>query len=181
MVSTETDDLTLFVEELHAAGQKALRSNSATDYSALESALNRFDSELRERRQLCDRDRIQPAMRALESGAPLDESARSAIREFIVGDALAYLEAENNLSDWQAELTRLLDLMLERANRGAATQMRALAGPLRDAVRLLPTMRAYFEDRERMAQFDRAMAKLDGPNRALLLSVLREKLSSATR
>ncbi|MFO0973128.1 MAG: hypothetical protein U1A27_06800 [Phycisphaerae bacterium] len=181
MSNSLQDQLTLSAEGLHAAGQAALRARSAEAFGALEQAAGRFDGAVREAHQAATRNAVQGAMRALSAGAPLSDADRNAVRDVIVGDAAAYLQHQDHVNEWLAELTRLLDEILERCGSSDAATDRALRGATRESVRLIAQLRAYFDDQHRLEQFDQATARLDAPNRELLLSVLREKLSSPSR
>jgi hypothetical protein len=61
------------------------------------------------------------------------------------------------------------------------TTMSQLRGISKDAVRLMPSLRAYMEEKDRLDRFNRAMANLDEPNRQILTQVVSEMLSSPKR
>ena len=93
--------------------------------------------------------------RNLQSGRELTPEETAAIRALIVGDAEHYLALENNFDDWAAELERITSQIAQTAESADEQNLANLRGMLKDATRLVPTMRAYAEEKRRVEHFDR--------------------------
>jgi hypothetical protein len=124
---------------------------------------------------------VDEAIKSLSAGRALSPNAQAAVRAIIVGDAESYLEMENNFKDWIAELQRLEGEMHRLAQSPSPQTVAQLRGVAKDAVRLLPNIRSYAEEKDRLDRFNAALANLDEANRELLVQLLREKLESPTR
>ena len=74
-----------------------------------------------------------------------------------------------------------MDDLVRRADtvdRGTISDMR---GVLKDAVRLVPDIRNYLEEKERVAKFEGALNTLDDQSRKMLVKLMTEQLTSAKR
>ena len=56
-----------------------------------------------------------------------------------------------------------------------------LRGVLIDAIRLVPDIRNYLEERQRVEKLDRALESLDDASREMLTRLMKEQLRSAKR
>lgn len=174
-------DLTQMVHEFQTFLQSALADKTADSFESLEQRANRFDSFIREMQQVRHANEARAAIRRLEGRDALTDVDRDTIRDLVVGDAAAYLKQENNLKDWLAELQRLGQRVQELSSRADDESVRELRGVVKDAVRLLPNIRSYMEEKQRLDRFNAAIANLDADNRRLLADLLREMMSSTTR
>lgn len=180
-MAQDANSLTQAVEDLKVLTNSALSGGTAEKYETLEQHVNRLDSALREIEQAQLRGQVEQAIRALSSGQALSPEQQDAVRAIIVGDAESYLKMENNCKEWQAELKRLQGEMERLARSPNADAVQELRGVVKDAVRLLPNIRSHAEEKDRLNRFNAAFANLDEGNRGLLVTLLREKLSSTTR
>ncbi len=169
------------VEDLKTLMKSAISAGTPEGYETFEQHINRFESALRELEQAQSKGDVEKAVKSLSSGRALSPEEQAVVREMIVGDAESYLRMENNFKDWQAELQRLQGEMTRLARSSNPDAVRELRGVVKDAVRLMPNIRSYAEEKRRIEQFDTAFAHLDDGNRELLVQLLREKLSSPTR
>lgn len=169
------------VDGLKTLMGSALRSPTVDAFVTLEQQLSRFDSELRELHQEMLGDRARTALANLRNSKPLTEQDQQTLRELVVGDADSYLKMENNLQDWLNEVNRLQEEMERLAGSADERALHQLRGVVRDATRLVPTIRSYMEERDRVERFTRAMINLDDANRTLLIQVVAEMMSSRTR
>ena len=103
------------------------------------------------------------------------------IRTFLVADAESYLEHENNYGDWKRELTRLMDDLARRSNMVDRNTIGDMRGVLKDAIRLVPDIRNYLEERERVEKFDNALKTLDEASCDMLARLMKEQLRSQNR
>lgn len=166
---------------LSKTAANALNDGSPEAYETLEQCANHFASMLREVQQTDLKPKVKAAIRNLQSGRELTPEETAAIRALIVGDAEHYLALENNFDDWAAELERITSEIAKTAESADEQNLANLRGMLKDATRLVPTMRAYAEEKRRVEHFDRAIHALDSANRDVLLQVLREMLDSPNR
>lgn len=181
MIATEVNELSQVVEGLEALMREAVSQSSAEGFATLEQQVARFDSTLRELQQVHLRNHTKAVIARLRKREPVSAEDEAVIRAMIVGDAEYYLKHENNLQDWLAELKRLTGEM-QRLSRGVSDRtLGDLRGVVKDAVRLIPNIRAYMEEKARLDQFNDALRRLDNGNRALLIDLLREQLDSPTR
>lgn len=180
-MAQDAGSFTQAVEDLKVLTKSALSGGTAEKYETLEQHINRLDSALREFEQSQLKGDVDKAIRALAAGRPLSREEQAAVRAIIVGDAEAYLKMENNFKEWQTELKRLEGEMERLARSPNLDAVQELRGVVKDAVRLLPIIRSYAEEKDRLDRFNTAFAHLDDDNRELLVTLLREKLSSTTR
>lgn len=176
--STELQDA---IGTLAEAAEQALVNECPDDFEAIERSLDGVDDMAREIQQALWADDIEDAIRRLEANEPLSDQCRQAIRAFMISDAEQYLAHENNLESWVDELRRLLADIGERAGSLDRDSIGALRGVLKDAARLVPDIRNYFEERRRIERFDVATGKLDSPMRKALITLLREQFGSPHR
>lgn len=181
MPNLASTELTMAAGDLVAAADVAARQSSPEAFETLEQRINRFATSLREMQQAQLRPQVKSAIKNLESGRPLSPEEASAVRALVIGDAERYIALENDGSAWMTELNRLIAEITRLADTADADAIANLRGVLKDAVRLVPTMRAHAEEKRRVEQFERAFARLDDANRALLIQILREMLDSPTR
>ncbi len=168
-------------ERIEHLVRDAVRRPTVEAFELIEQQVNRFDTQLREVHQSLLADDARSAMASLKSGRALSEKEQSVLRALVVGDAESYLHMENNLHEWQTELNRLVGEMKRLASSDADSAVFELRGVVRDAVRLLPSIRAYMDEKCRLDRFDRALTNLDKANRELLVQLVGEMLSSPTR
>jgi hypothetical protein len=56
-----------------------------------------------------------------------------------------------------------------------------LRGVLKDAIRLVPDIRNFLEEKRRIHKFETALETLDEPSRQMMAHILREQLESPKR
>lgn len=181
MTNLVATELTAAADQIQAATQTVLDAATPEAFEQLEQRINRLGVFLRESLQAELSPLVKAALRALERGDAVPPDQLDAIRALVVGDAAEYLAAENNFDEWVAELQRLATEIARLASSADSAALRRLRGTIQDASRLLPAMRSYAADKQRIAQFDRAFGSLDDGNRRVLIDVLREMLASSTR
>ena len=74
-----------------------------------------------------------------------------------------------------------MDDLVQRANMTDRNTIGDLRGVLKDAIRLVPDIRNYLEERQRVEKFEQALNSLDGPSRDMLARLIKEQLSSPKR
>lgn len=181
MPAIATDRLVIKTEGICLLIEDAMRRPSAASFEGLEQQVGRLEIEVREMQQALVADDARRALTALKSGKDLTPDQRAVLRALVVGDAESYLHMENNLNEWLTELQRLAGEMHRLAGATSARALGELRGVVRDAVRLLPSIRAYMDEKCRLDRFDSALDNLDDANRQLLVHVVNEMLGSPTR
>lgn len=181
MSTVATDQLTETIAALKDAATNALTHDSVDDFESFERYLNEVDGYVREMQQSAWTNEAKTTIRKLEKGEPLSKPDQDLIRAFLISDATAYLNAENNFQDWKRELQRLVTDLTKRANTVTRDTIPELRGVLKDAVRLVPDIRNYLDEKRRVEKFESALNNLDKPAREMLCRVLREQLFSAKR
>lgn len=181
MTTVDTDQLTETIESLQEAAKSALATESVDDFESFERYLSEVDGFVREMQQSAWANEAKATIRKLEKGESLNPQDLDLIRTFLVSDAHAYLQHENNYNDWVRELQRLIGELAKRANVVTRDSIAELRGVLKDAVRLVPDIRNYLDEKRRVEKFEQALTTLDKSSRDLLVRVLRESLRSEKR
>jgi len=181
MTTGATDQLAETLQNLKESAEVALNGESAEQFSDFERYVSEVDAFVREVQQSMWAADARATIKRLETGEPLADADLDVIRTFLVSDAEHYLKHENNVPDWRHELKRLMDDLVRRSNIIDRHTIGDLRGVLKDAVRLVPDLRNYFEERERVAKFERALQSLDTPSRATLARLMKEQLTSSRR
>lgn len=181
MPNPSNTELAAAAGQLAAAAHAAVKQASPEAFETLEQRINRFATALREHQQDQLKPQVKSAIKNLESGRPLPAEEASAVRALVVGDAERYIALENDCSAWMTELQRLMTQITQLADNTDNEAIATLRGVVKDAVRLVPTMRAHAEEKRRVEQFERAFARLDDANRALLVQLLREMIDGPNR
>jgi hypothetical protein len=178
MATLEAVDLSAAVQALRQLSERALREQSADDLELVEQRINELDATVREWHQSLWASELKSAMRHLEGDQALSEPDAHAIRAFLICDAERYLKQENNFNEWVQELRRLLCEIENRLGTADRESIADLRGVIKDAVRLVPDIRNYLDERRRVALFEQGLKNLDAPARATLVRLLRDQLYS---
>lgn len=181
MSTVDTDQLLDTITSLKEAASSALGNDSVDDLESFERYLNEVDAYVREMQQSAWTNEAKATIRRLEKGETLTNEDKSLIRAFLISDAEGYLQQENNFQDWKRELQRLVADMSKQANMVKRDSIPQLRGTLKDAIRLVPDIRNYMDEKRRVEKFEQALKTLDRPSREMLCRVLREQLFSAKR
>lgn len=182
MTVTQTNEWAECVENLRRLTTRALESENADDFSIVEAQINRLEAGVRELQQAIWSEQARVAIQHLDAGEELTAQDVEVIKTFLVSDAERYLALENNFNDWVNELNRLLDDISRRVESlHDPNNVADLRGVLKDAVRLVPDIRNYLDEKNRLDRFQQALGSLDGQARQLLSNILKEQLASPTR
>ena len=171
------------VREILTWLEKARTSQVAETYGALKSRIDALRDDLRESAQAVTRREIVVIIGKLSSGAELSADDHTLIRHWMVGDADAYLEEENNLEDWLRELDRLEgEIRNLEAGPVEIRNLRRLQALLADARGVIPNVASYLEYRDRIERFEASIQEgLDEGRRAVLAGLLQASLESPLR
>ena len=181
MLTADTDQLTETIGAVRTAAEDALQHQSADGFEHFEKHINALEGWIREQQQAMWADEAKNAIAVLEGDQPLSADDIDVIREFIVSDAVHYLEVENNYQDWLEELNRLMSWMADHAPTLSRDNIGEFRGVLKDAIRLIPDIRNYLEEQIRVDRFEDAIHNLDRSSRTTLAKLMREQLNSPNR
>jgi len=181
MAMVSTDQLTETIQEFKRAAADAFKHPCVEEFESLEKFISEIDAYVRELQQAYWAGDAKLTIRKLERDEPLDESDKELIRTFLISDAERYLAIENNFQDWLSELKRLVDDLVRRVNTVDRDTIADLRGVLKDAVRLVPDIRNYLDEQERVTKCKGAIEHLDRSSRQMLAKLLKEQLQSAKR
>ena len=181
MPTLTTSRLAESVETLKQAGELALQNPTVEDFMDIERRLSGLAAVIREVQQSMWAREAKATIRRLEKDEPLTATDRDVIRTFIVADAQHYIALENNFHDWLNEFRRLLGELDRRVNTADRDSIGDMRGVVKDAIRLVPDIRNYLEERKRLERFDLAQDTLDTQSRTMLARILKEQLSSPNR
>lgn len=179
MPTSDTLDLTAAADALRDLCTRALENESADDFELIERRVSEFDAAARELQQAMWKDEAKATIRRLERHQPLTDADQTVLRTFLVSDAERYVALENNYRDWGQELQRLMDEITRRLASLDRESIADLRGTLKDAIRLVPDIRNYLDERRRVKLFDAGLQNLDPPTRATLARLLRDQLYSS--
>ena len=181
MTTAQTNEMTEIVDGLKRAANDALHRESPDDFSFVEQQLNLLDARIREVQQSMWASEATTAANHLENGDPLTDADLAVIRAFLISDAERYVQHENNFNDWVNELNRLMDDVSRRLDGMNRDSIADVRGVMKDAVRLMPDIRNYLDEKRRIAQFETALQALDKTSREMMARILREQLANARR
>jgi len=115
----------------------------------------------------------------LRSGRDLDAEEMELIKLWIVGDAQYYTQLENNVQEWESELKRLIAEINKYKDAPASVETASyLRGLFRDGSRVITDIFYYLEQKDRIARFQEATWKTDFDDRAILVKLLEQKMST---
>ena len=181
MTTVATDQLVETIQDLKNAAMDALTAETPDAFSDLEKFVSEVEAYTREVQQTMWGDKARSVIGNLGTDAPLTPGDKETIRTFLISDAEFYLKHENDYGNWKRELTRLMDDLCRRANTIDETAIGDLRGVLKDAQRLVPDLRNYTEEQERVEKFNNALNSLDRSARDMLARLLTEQLRSTDR
>ncbi|MFQ5489106.1 MAG: hypothetical protein ACE5GE_00175 [Phycisphaerae bacterium] len=169
------------VQALKDAADQAVADQCPDRFGLFEAKLNQLDAACREIQQEQWQHEAQEAIDHLQAGSPLTEQDTEVIRTFLIADAEHYLAVENNFQDWVDEIRRLLDEMANTSDNLDRDSIGRFRGVLKDAIRLVPDIRNFLEERRRVEKFEAGLHTFDADSRQALAHLLAEQLRRNTR
>ncbi len=181
MIDTQTTRINETIDALAQVVGTAIDHECPDEFGLIENKINQLEAFTRECQQEMWAEQAQTAIEHLETSQALTDADIEVIRTFLVADAEHYLAVENNYGDWLTELQRVFDDLSQRASNLDSRSIGEFRGVLKDAIRLIPDIRNYLEDRRRVEKFNVALHTVDSQSRGMLARVLREQLNSPNR
>jgi hypothetical protein len=181
MTTVATNELSEAIQELNEACTAAIAGNEVDAFANLETYISNVESYVRETQQALWASEARDAIERLQKREPLTATDKEVIRAFLVSDAEHYVAIENSFPDWIAELKRLTAELTKRAGAIDRESVAEMRGVLKDAIRLVPDIRNYLDEKLRVEKFDNALKTLDGAACDMLARLMQEQLTSDTR
>ncbi len=180
-MTTQTDQLGDTIQDLRNAADSALNSGTADDFASFERFVNEVEAYARELQQSMWGDEARTAISHLKAGKPLTADDHDVIRAFMISDAQAYLEHENDFNNWISEFKRLVTDLEKRANNIDRDTIADFRGVLKDTIRVVPDIRNFYAEKLRVQKFEEALLSLDDASRKMLAQVMTEQIRSSKR
>lgn len=163
-----------------AAATSGTRAAAKKAPELLREAVAAFDNlraEAREQMQAATSPKMRNLLDKLDKGSPLSDEDKTLLRIWLVGDAAAYVTAENDYQGWLAELERLSAAVADKAAVDMTPQaLMELSGLCEDALNLLPNIQKYIEQNDRLQRFEETLRNLGPQDYKFLYGVLKLKL-----
>lgn len=162
-----------------AAYSKYASDGGADSLRKLYDILHDLNSALREEMQRATLEPVRIIISRIEQGVPLTPEDLQFIRLWLVGDAEAYVARETDFQNWQAELTRLMDLVGAEAPAAASVKAAMdLQAAVTDAMMVIPSLQRYLESRDRVRRFESSTRSIDAGTALAIKNLLEGKIKS---
>ncbi len=162
--------------ELRTLTQRAVLVGNADTFETLEARFSQFDKVLRTALQTWSISDVERIAAKLEDGGSLTDAELALLREVIAGDGVHFMAVQNQIEEWLGELSRLSDELHQQADTVNPDSIPQLRSMVQNAIRLLPHLRHYAAERERLERFDNAVNDLSTTARRVLAESLRVRL-----
>ena len=181
MTTMSTDQLSDTIQSLKDSADGAITQPTLIQFEAFETYVAQVESYVREVQQSMWSEEAIQTIHKLEKNEPLETCDLDLLRVFLISDAERYLALENNFTDWTNELSRLMEDLVRRVGSVDRHTIADLRGVLKDAMRLVPDIRNFLDEKQRVAKFENALNDLDATSRKMLIKLLSEQLASVKR
>ncbi|HSA32069.1 MAG TPA: hypothetical protein P5160_09775 [Candidatus Omnitrophota bacterium] len=167
------------IAKLNEDYEQTVARGTGDAYSKLSTIFEELGKYLREYIQAQTGADIKMVINKLRSGKDLSDEEMELIKLWIVGDAQYYTQLENNVKDWGEELKRLVAEIARHKDSPATVETASyLRGLFRDGSRVITDIFYYLEQKDRIARFQEASWKHDLSDRAILINLLEQKITS---
>lgn len=177
----DAPDVDAKINQLLEIAGTSFKAENATNYQKFQAEISELEGLARETFQARLEEMYWPILDKLEDGQPLTAAEHNILELLVVGEAKYYLKYENDVQSWRTELERLIEEIKKQQVGGLAEidglmRLRALC---REALRVLPDMVYYFQELERVHQFEEATrGAIDVETRRSLANLLKEMMES---
>ena len=179
-MAESTAQLNELYQQARDSERIAAEQQQAGAYAKLAGILTTLEAVLREHVQRSTVESVRKIIDRLDSGADLSDEDMKLVELWIVGDAQAYSDAENDVREWQADIERILgDMQVLAEKRVTPWEASHMRGLIRDAIRSAWDLDYYFEHQQRIDSFKTTTEKLDDAERKFLARLLEKKLGSS--
>lgn len=169
------------IDQTVAAAEQSLKAENSVAIHAAIAQVGQLDAQARETLQARLNDHLWPVVAKLENGDALAAAEQDMLQTLVVGDAKYYVKYEDNVATWKAEIERLTESIrrLQAAGLSDLDSLMHLQALCHEAMRILPDLAFFYEEKERVRRFDEAMrGAIDRDTRRTLANLIKEMLTS---
>lgn len=168
------------VGRARSIADRCFSSDSPEECVGLDQTIREIDNIARHAIQQRLADDLLRIADMLESGTRLTAEDERNLELFAIGNAAHYVNEENNVGDWKAEIRRLLNELddaagIAESNLDRLLHLRALC---RDAMGVLPELIHWMEEKDRIARFRDSANSRDPERGRTIARFIRESLRS---
>jgi hypothetical protein len=168
------------IKKLNEDYALAVQKGAGERYSLLSTMFTELGDYLRECIQGMTTTEIKGIINKLKKGILLTSQEQENLKLWMVGDADYYVRLENNYTDWQNELKRLMgEINALDLKAPDIVDLSKLRGLLQDAMRTVADILFYIQQKERVSLFEEASTVIDAEERDILIRLLEQKLNSS--
>lgn len=154
-----SDPLQEIIEELTYSINRATSQQSEANYLLVQMKLSELSGALRELHQAMTAKTMKVIINKLGSQQPLSSDELELVHDWIVGDALGFIENEKNFNAWLSLFGRLTNDLKEIYSPDIShKKVLQLSALTQIANRLIPNIIYYISERERVSKFDKAVS-----------------------
>lgn len=169
------------IDQTLAAAEQSLKAENSVAIQAAIAQVGQLDAQARETLQARLNEHLWPVVAKLENGDSLAAAEQDMLQTLLVGDAKSYVKNEDRVESWKSEIERLAE-EIRRLQAGGLNELSSLTrlqALCREAMRILPDLAFFYEEKERAHRFDEAMrGAIDRDTRRTLANLIKEMLAS---
>jgi hypothetical protein len=174
-----TEDIQRKLRELAQATASFSNAVTEGELHQLSFKLAALDNDLREGIQLGTTDGMAAIIIKLDSDQEITAGELELIRLWMLSDAEYYIQLENDLPNWIAELERLFsELKAHSTHELSSDAMGKASGAVRDALRVISDVEFFRAQELRIKRFEAATETITTENKQHLSRLLKQKLRS---
>lgn len=169
------------IDQTLAAAEQSLKAEKSIAIQAAIAQVGQLDAQARETLQARLNDHLWPVVAKLENGDSLAAAEQDMLQTLLVGDAKSYVKNEDRVEIWKSEIERLTEEIrrLQASGLNELSSLTRLQALCREAMRILPDLAFFYEEKERAHRFDEAMrGAIDRDTRRTLANLIKEMLAS---
>lgn len=174
-------DVSSQIDQTLAAAVQSLKAETSAAIHTAMAEVGQLNTQARETLQARLNDHLWPVVAKLENGDALAAAEQDMLQTLVVGDAKYYVKYEDNVESWKAEIERLAEAIrrLQAAGLNDLDSLMHLQALCHEAMRILPDLAFFYEEKERAHRFDEAMrSAIDRDTRRTLANLIKEMLAS---
>ena len=180
---TTSEAVSQKVQIVQKAASEALSSDNSQNFEIFALQVSELESMTREAFQAKYNNAYKDIIGKLEKGINLSSEELEILKLLVIGDAEYYTKYENDLQNWQNELTRLVSEIekLESSDLDNVDNLLHMQALCRDARGVLPEITFYYREKERIKRFETAASgPVDAESKKIMADVIRSMVSSGT-
>jgi hypothetical protein len=169
------------IDQTLAAAEQSLKAENSVAIQAAIAQVGQLDAQARETLQARLNEHLWPVVAKLENGDSLAAAEQDMLQTLLVGDAKSYVKNEDRVESWKREIERLAEEIrrLQASGLNELSSLTRLQALCREAMRILPDLAFFYEEKERARRFDEAMrGAIDRDTRRTLANLIKEMLAS---